>query len=367
MKRSALLIVTAVVLLLGLLACNLGGIGGEEAATPAASELESDEDVEAPPDEVEAPDEEESQPADQEGLDLSGLTDGLGGLSSYKSTFKLGFAGKDEGGEPVNGTWESREEFIREPAAQRIAFVITGFEGEAAAQGGTFELITVGDTSYMVTEDADGTRTCVSMSSGDTTGIESGMFSPAMMGGVSGAQYVGSETVNGIPTKRYTWSESGLSGLGFASAKGEVWVAEDGEYTVKYTGEASGKGALMGPEWDGTLTFEYDLTEPNGSFVIEPPADCQTAASDIPLMADAYDKASFGEMQSYTSDSSLEAVRAFYEAEMPANGWQLSGEPVAMEGFATLEFTKDGRTAQLVLAYDADAQATSVIITTSGG
>jgi hypothetical protein len=101
--------------------------------------------------------------------------------------------------------------------------------------------------------------------------------------------------------------------------------------------------------------------------VIEPPADCQTAAADIPLMADARDKASFGEMQTYTSDSSVEAVRAFYEAEMPANGWQLSGEPMSMEGFVTLDFTKDGRTAQLVLTYDAEARATSVMITTTGG
>ena len=42
------------------------------------------------------------------------------------------------------------------------------------------------------------------------------------------------------------------------------------------------------PIKEGTLTVEYNLTEPNGSFVIEPPADCQTAASDIPIMKSRY-------------------------------------------------------------------------------
>jgi hypothetical protein len=381
MIRRTLLIAAAMVLLLSLLACNLGGIGGqsaeEEVAAPETTEMEGGEEMEVPPEEVEAPDEEEPQPpdeelppppeADQEVLDLSDITEGLGGLNSYKSTFALGFVGTDEQGNPVDGIWDYTEWAIREPAAQRISFATTGFEQGDTGELGMFEMVTIGDTSYMVTEDEDGTRSCISMSSDESTGLESGWFSPETMGGISGAQYVGTEMVNGIETKHYTWSESGISGWGFANASGELWQAVDGEYTVKYTAEASGQGAIMGPEWEGTLTVEYNLTEPNGSFVIEPPADCQTATSDIPVMPDAYDKASFGEMQSYTSPSPFDTVRMFYEAEMVANGWELGGKPMAMEGFITLDFVKDGRTAQVMITYDEGTQATSVIITTNEG
>ena len=63
MVRRAFLIAAAMVLLLGLLACNLGGLGGqateEEVAAPETTEMEGGE-------EVEAPDEEEPQPPDEE-------------------------------------------------------------------------------------------------------------------------------------------------------------------------------------------------------------------------------------------------------------------------------------------------------------
>ena len=301
-------------------------------------------------------------------LDLSSLTEGLGSLSSYKSSFVMRFTGKDEQGNPVDGTWESREEFTRQPAAQRMIVDSSGF-GDQAAQTGGLEIINIEGTTYMVTVDAEGVRSCSSFSSDDAAGPESGqLFSPDQLGGVSGADYVDSPTVNGVQTKHYRWSEDALGVLGFAAAKGEVWVADPGGYTVKYTAEATGKGGIFGAsDWEGTFTTEYNLTEANGSFTIEPPADCKTAATDIPTMADARDKATFGEMQSYTSDSSLDAVKAFYEAEMPANGWQPGAEAMQMEGFASLNFTKEGRTAQIMITSDAEAGTTSVVVTTSEG
>ena len=79
-------------------------------------------------------------------------------------------------------------------------------------------------------------------------------------------------------------------------------------------------------------------------------------------MADAQDKMTFGTTVSYSSPSTLADVMAFYQEQMPGYGWQASGGPVAAEGFASLEFTKDGRTAGLMLTYDADAQKTGVFI-----
>jgi hypothetical protein len=207
----------------------------------------------------------------------------------------------------------------------------------------------------------------MSMSSEDEADTAEGIFTPDMMGSISGAKYVGRDTVNGISTKHYEWEESTLPVFGFASASGEVWVATDGEFVVRYISQATGKGALLGTtEREGTITFEYNLTEVNTSFAIEPPAECETAATDIPLMPDAQDKATFGEMITYTSPSAFADVVEFYKTEMPASGWELSGEPMEMEGFATLDFAKDGRTAQVIVTYDADSQTSSVMITAGG-
>jgi hypothetical protein len=258
------------------------------------------------------------------------------------------------------------EDLIREPLAQRTAMSSASqLEGEAG-QFGSFEVITVGDMSYWVTKDADGVESCSSMSSSEATNPQEGVFTPDMMGGISDAKYLGTETVNGVRAKHYAWQENSLPVWGFSAVKGDVWIATDGEYVVKYAVEASGKGTLFGSsQEEGTVRFEYDLTDVNGSFTIEPPVECEVPATDIPIMADAQDKMTFGTTVSYSSPSMLADVVVFYQGEMPKSGWQASGEPSVAEGFASLDFTKDGRTAQLMLSYDADAQRTSVFITIS--
>jgi hypothetical protein len=366
MKNVRILMLVVTVLALAALACSIGGGGGQPsdkgAATPTSSEGGGGEISTSPPKETatSAP-----TPAEND-LTLSTLTEGLAMLKSYKSTFVVKFVGKDGQGQPVNESWEMREEFIQEPRAQRIAFTSIGLSEEQAAQSGAFEMITIGDTSYMVMQDNDGKRSCISMSSDEATQPEQGLFSPATLGGVSGAKYVKTDTVNGIKAKHYAWEEGGLVGLGFTSAKGDVWVAVDGDYVVKYTAEATGKDMLFGSTAEeGTITVEYNLTEVNGSFQIEPPADCEAPATDIPIMADAKDKSTFGEMVSYTSASAFADVVEFYKTEMPNNGWQSSGEPTEMEGLAMLEFAKDNRKAQVMISHDTDKQITDVVITTS--
>jgi hypothetical protein len=366
MKNRKMFVLAVIVLTMALLACGIGGGGGQPSgggqATPVSGGQEGGQAAATTAEEGATP---AAGSAEQE-LTLSNVTEGLAALQSYKSVYTLKFAGKDDQGQPVEGSLETREEFTQEPRAQRIAITSTGFSNEQAGQNGTFEMITIGDTSYMVTQDTEGKQQCISMSSSEGTQPEQGFFSPDMLGGVSGAKYVGRETVNGVNTKHYAWTEGGLAALGFTSGKGDVWVAEDGNYTVKYTAEATGKGMLFGSaEEEGTITVEYNLTEVNGSFQIEPPDSCTAPATDIPIMADAQDKAMIGEMVSYSSASALADVVAFYQAEMPNNGWQSSGEPTQTEEYASLEFTKDNRKAQVMITYDTDKQLTSVIITTS--
>jgi hypothetical protein len=364
--RNLKVVLLFLAVVLALSACGGGGSGdqtsGQETATLPPSGPASSEATTSPTQEAAAP----TAASAEEDLNLSTLTGGLAAFSSYKSAFTMTFAGKDEQGQPVNGTWTMEEDLIQQPRAQRVAMTTAGFSEGQAGNLGTFEIITIGDMSYMLTQDAGGAKSCISMSSGEATDSQQGLFNPDMIGGVSDAKYVGTETVNGVRAKHYAWKETSLPVFGFASSKGDVWMATDGDYVVKYLAEATGKGTLFGSaQEEGTITVEYNLTDVNGSFTIEVPAECEGPATDIPVMADAQDKSTFGEMISYSSASALADVTNFYKAEMPNNGWQASGEPMIAEGFATLEFTKEGRTAQLMLSYDTDTQMTSVIITTS--
>jgi hypothetical protein len=185
-----------------------------------------------------------------------------------------------------------------------------------------------------------------------------------MWGGISDARYVGTETVNGVSAKHYTWKEGSLATFGLASGKGDTWVAVDGGYVVKQTIEATGKGVfLAGTGEEGTTTWEWNVTEPNGSFQIQAPEGCESAAADIPIMADATEKATYGDMISYTSPSAFADVVSFYKTEMPNAGWQASGTPMEAEGFAMLEYTKEERTASLAISLDSSSQKTAVVIT----
>jgi len=202
----------------------------------------------------------------------------------------------------------------------------------------------------------------MALSSADVTPPEQAL-SADMWGSVSDARYVGTETVNGVRAKRYTWKEGSVATFGFAAGKGDTWVAVDGGYVVKQAIEATGKGLfLASADQEGTTTWEWDVTDANGSFEILPPAGCESAAKDIPVMADATDLATVGDFVTYSSASALADVVSFYKTEMPKAGWQPSGTPTEAEGFTMLEFTKDVRTASLSISFDQSSQKTSVFV-----
>lgn len=347
------LIVAIVFLTLAALACSFGGQTAtkEAAATPVPGGGGGGT----------TPTQQPVSPPEQE-LSMSSVTEGLATLKSYKAHLLLKFVGKDEEGKDVNATLDLVEEFIANPQARRIILLSIG--NTQPNQTGSIEMITIGDTGYLVFE-SEGKKSCISTSASETN--TEALFTPEMLGGISGAKYVKTETVNGVKAKYYTWKEGGLTGMGFASAKGDVWVAVDGNYVVKYTAEGTGKGSLFGSSGkeEGTITIEYNVTNINGSFKIEPPKDCESAASDIPIMADAQNKSMFGDMISYESASSFEDVVNFYKKEMPAAGWEQADEPTEMEELAMLSYTKDNNKAQLMISFDKDKKIVSVLITVS--
>lgn len=355
MKTTKTLLVVITVLVLAAMAC--GGGGGATAPTKEAAPASGGGSSSTAPTKEAAP----ASGGNEQDLNMSSVTEGLTNLKSYKAKMLIKFVGKDDQGQPVDGSMDLYEEFINEPRAQRMSATTSGI---SQAQAGTFEMVTIGETSYIILVDQEGKKSCISSSSADNT-PEQGLFSPDTLGGISSAKFVKAETVNGVNTKHYTWKEGGILGMGFTSGKGDVWVAVDGGYAVKYTAEATGKGALFGAgsQGEGTVTVEYNLTEVNGSFKIEAPTECESPASDVPTMADAKDKSSFGGIVTYVSASPFADVVEFYKEEMPKNGWEPGEDATEMEGLAMLNYTKDNRKAQLMISEDKDKQVVNVMIT----
>jgi hypothetical protein len=292
---------------------------------------------------------------------LTNVTAGLAGLQSYKATFTMTFEGTDSSGNPQSGSFSSVEEFSANPPAKRTSFTGTGTADMGA--GGAFELIEVDGQSYSIFGD-----TCFSSEATDAP-TASAMFDPStVIGGVQASQLIGVENVGGVSTRHYLVDLSSLQALSsYTDGKADVWVADPGNYVVKYTFEATGADQFFGftGSGEGTVRWDYEVNNINQPVNITAPENCGGAPEDIPLMPDAAGVSSFGDLTTYTSATPLADVVAFYQAQMPANGWTESPGGLAQEGFAQLTFTKDGRTASITITSD-PSSGTSVLISLSG-
>ncbi len=306
--------------------------------------------------------------ATPEGLDLSSISSGLGDLNSYKASFRMSFEGTDSNNKPTSSSLSYIEEFVKSPAAKHT--IITGIGAMLGSSdttptpdqnAGAIESIEVGGKQYSKMGDI---CTQVTADSGPTANT---MMDPnSIIGGVRGAQRLGNETVNDVPTVHYKIDSTSLAALGYLNSDGDVWVADPGNYVVKYTFQATstGKEAFFGSaQGQGTIKWDYEVTEINQPIDIQAPANCGGAASDIPMMSDAQDQASFGGMSTYSTPSKLADVIAFYDKEMKAQGWTEGEGGMSTDAMSMKNYTKDGRNVQIVITADASSGKTTVMIT----
>jgi hypothetical protein len=344
------------ILLLGLaLGCSVGGLlgGGEEEAlspTEAPAGGEQAEATEAPPS-VGTETEEVEEPEEGENISLSSVTSGLQSLDSYRGYFKMTFEGSTEDEE---GQWvmEMDMEHMREPFAQRVVF-----RGGETGLGEGFESVQIGDQNYIVF----GEGQCISSSADEEDAMDMELFGiDDAIGGLEGARRARpDETVNGVLCRHYVFDEKALGWGIFTRAEGEMWVAIDGDYVVKYAVQAEGENPITGDE--GNIEWEYEIRDVNEPITIEPPAGCEAAESEFPIMPAATNVSTFGDMVTYESSSSFDGVLAFYQEQMPAEGWSDTGDSFITEGTAMLGYTKDGRSVNVTLT-EADGKITVMIM-----
>ena len=344
-------------LLLGLtLACGLSGGGGEapppseapSGAEEAPSPTEAPSGVEEAPSPTEAP--AGGGETEEEEISLSSVSSGLQNLDSYRSHFEMTFDGTTEG-EAEHWVYEMDAEYVREPFAQHLVMRVPD-----AKEG--FEMVQIGDVQYIIFEDQ-----CMSTSVSEDEAMDTEILDPEdIIGGLENAHRVRpDERVNGILCQHYTFDETAIVGVGIGGlthAEGEAWVAVDGDYVVRYTLEADGKDPATGDE--GHIEWEYEIRDVNVPITIEPPSGCEAAESEFPMMPDASDLTTMAGMTMYTSASSFDDVLAFYQEQMPANGWSDTGDTFITSDTAMLSYAKEERTATVTLT--GEDETVSVVI-----
>ena len=275
-------------------------------------------------------------------------------------------------------TIEFSIEYTSEPKAQHIT--MSGAVTGPGAENGTIEMYLIEDTMYMKMEDQ-----WLSLPATEEDLDSDAFITPdTMLEDVCGWKKEGREEINGVKVQHWTLSKDDvdkcmpyedLAGIGeLTDAGGDLYVAEDDNYVVLMELSYEGEDLDMdlGETDEGVkvtrMEIHYETTDVNEPFTIEAPAEALESSSlpdDIPVPDGTTGVNNMFGMINYTSELGPEEVFAFYQEEMPNNGWtEVSAD--AMSGLWMLEYTKDGRTANIMISED-DSGNASVMVTVAEG
>jgi hypothetical protein len=132
--------------------------------------------------------------------------------------------------------------------------------------------------------------------------------------------------------------------------------------------EVDDSGLVETAEALATDVGDSGLVETAEAVATDVGLDLGEAPADIPLLdADPNGLVATSALVTYTTARTADEVKAFYETELPANGWVLSeGTAYEFGDLYTVTYTKDGRSALLNITAATDGGATLVSIVITG-
>jgi len=295
-------------------------------------------------------------------------------MNSYRSTIDLQWQGTLTNGQEITAAMNMMIEYVRDPKAQHISMYGSSLSAQGFTKDQPLEMYIIGDKTYMYLM-----GTWMQAPSSDSTeglGDTFLMTSDDVLKNAKSAKYEGRETINGVETKHYSFDEKGLDATEMAGskvdqAKGDIWVAVDGNYVVKMDttliGTDMGVPSETGNETlsNGSMHMVMDVTDVNKPITIEIPTEALEAGQppeDIPIPDDAAELVNMFGMITYNTDMTAQDLHDFYKAEMPNNGWTETSDEAFGDLFM-MEYTKDGSTANITITADSQSGKTSVMIT----
>ncbi|MFA5873700.1 MAG: hypothetical protein WC832_07015 [Anaerolineales bacterium] len=315
--------------LLAIIACQPGAAVGTPAATPAVGDQATPEGpltVEV----VFGPG----------SLNLTEPAAGLSDLSGYKATLILSFDGTQAG---QSQQWSRTYVMLasQEPAARRLTIEKAG---DISDPNQVF-MAEVDGAAY----ERRGENACTASVIQEGSSLAERWEPAGFLTGVIGAEEAGSETVNGVAASHYTFDERAFGQLGVAKSTGEIWVASDGGYIVRYRVATEGNADYFGEDTEGTITWDYELTDVNQPVTFELPEDCPAGMVNAPLLPDAAVVVNMPGVLTYDTSSSLAEAGAFYQKQIPDLGWELLGEPSISDSMVLLDYTQGDKTMTVII------------------
>lgn len=297
---------------------------------------------------------------------ISDAQAGLEKFDSYRLAYNMVIEGQDVNGKAAKQQIKLTQEYIKSKDSMHMAMQGSGWEIES--QTGAFDIYQIGKTGYIMTTVKDNPKpTCMSFSSDQPTFDKSQLISPDdLMGAIQSRDLVArGEMVNGVKSDHYKLSKADFEFGVVTSQTGEVWIAQDGGYLVRFTGQAEGEFSLSKDEIKGKVTWTYDLLDVNKLTAITPPAECTAsndAVKDLPIPTNATEKNSIGDLITFNSPDSPKVVGAFYRKELVSKGWKILSDS-NLDTVVMLSIQKDTRKFQIMITPGTNDKGTAVVIT----
>jgi hypothetical protein len=279
---------------------------------------------------------------------------GLAQLSSYKETLTVTFDGT-QAGQPQGWSTTYLMLHTNEAPADLVTIESTG---DIPAADPVL-IAEVEGAAYQVREDGKCRVKAI-----DPQYSLMAWFEPAgQLNGLLGAEEAGQETLNGVAADHYTFDERALTLYGIAESTGEIWVAADGGYLLKYLRTTTGRAEYFGEGIEGRMSWEYALTEINRPVDIQLPAGCPPGLVAAPRMADASNVRDVPGWLSYNTTSSVADAAAFYRKELPRLGWAPAPASAVGDTGAFLEFSQGNRTMDVIITTGEAGTEVSIVVT----
>ena len=284
-------------------------------------------------------------------FDLNQPAAGLSDLASYTATLTLTFDGTNAG-QPSKWSITYVMLVTKDPSARQITIEKTG----DFADPSPVIMAEMDGASY----EQHGQSPCTAdLITADNPLAE--RFEPAgFLGTVIGAVPAGTEEMNGTSANHFTFDQGALGQGNSATSTGEMWVAADGGYVVKYVQTTKAKADFFGEGIEGTLSLDYELAAVNQTVTVALPVGCPAGLLSGPTLPDASNIESVPGVLTFDTASSLADVATFYQNAVPSLGWTPGDDPTMSDTTLLVEFTRGDETLSIDATTDAGVTSVSV-------
>ncbi|MCB8978937.1 MAG: hypothetical protein H6657_16095 [Ardenticatenaceae bacterium] len=261
-----------------------------------------------------------------------------------------------------------------DPAQSQMSFSFEGMEDMGGMD--SMSMTQIEGISYMIIPEFG----CITSSASEAEDtFANSLDANQFLEEVGDATLVGEETINGIETVHYTFDETAMQDetTQFNSAQGDVYVAKEGNYIVRFRLEGEGPVGSMGmamledgadeDQTVGLIVIQMDLVSVNEPVEITIPVECENSGvtnSEYPILEDAYESGSFGGIVTYKTDTPFADAVTFYQESLSAAGWVYQeSDSFIMDGTtALMYFDQNDRSLTVTITQETGSSAFTIVI-----